>query len=248
MKKLQRFVRKITKKERSRRNSKIVILNESVNFEKRCIFIAIPKTGTTSVRSQLKQQGEPLISNPHLDIVQVRDSLYVFFLMKALGRNLIFPTESISKDIDIRTHASTLFDSYFKFASVRNPWARAVSLYFRKEGVEVSNEMSFEEFCDNHRFASDTCMHPTLHKNQYDWLCDETGTLIMDYVYKVESFDNAISEIEERTNGMVKLISKKARHNKQSLSYSYRDIYTSKTKTIIAKTFEKDIDYFKYSY
>ena len=31
--------------------------NEAINFEKEVIFIAIPKTGTSSVRKQLFQEG-----------------------------------------------------------------------------------------------------------------------------------------------------------------------------------------------
>ncbi len=37
------------KRIRERRIGRL-ILNEAVNFEKSCIFIAVPKTGTTSVR------------------------------------------------------------------------------------------------------------------------------------------------------------------------------------------------------
>ena len=56
------------------------IVNEAVHLEKNWIFIAIPKTGTTSIRTQLKQKGVPLIPNPHLNILQVRDAINFFFL------------------------------------------------------------------------------------------------------------------------------------------------------------------------
>lgn len=225
-----------------------LILNEAINFEKQSIFIAIPKTGTTSIRSQLSSQGIPLIANPHLNIVQVRDSLYVYFLKLALGKNKSFPSDSVSTDADLRDRANEVFNTFFKFSAVRNPWARVVSLYNRREGVQVKNEISFEDFCKNHLYASDTCHHPTLHKNQIDWLCDESGQCIMDYVYKLENFDNGIKEIEERTNGRLQLINKKSNNNPNSLSQAYREIYTEETKKMIAKRFEKDIDYFKYTF
>jgi sulfotransferase famil protein len=227
---------------------KRLILNESVNFEQQCIFIAIPKTGTTSVRTQLRQQGIPLIEDPHLNIMQVRDSLYVYFLMSALGRNKIFPTESILEDADIRAQTTTVFNNFFKFSSVRNPWARAVSLYSRREGIQSRDKLTFEEFCDKHHYASDTCGHPTLHKNQIDWLCDENGQCIMDYVYKLESFSEAIKEIEDRTDGRVKLENINANKNPNSPSHKYRDFHTDKTRRIIAERFQKDIDYFKYTF
>ena len=248
MKLLKKIQRKIVRSALNGHYSEPPILNEAVNFDKQCIFIAVPKTGTTTVRSQLRQQGNALIENPHLNIVQVRDLLYVYFLIRALGRNESFPSESIPADADLRAQAKEVFYAFFKFSAVRNPWARAVSLYSRREGVRTHGQISFEEFCEKHLYASDTCRHPTLHHNQLDWLCDENGQCIMDYIYKVEDFNNAISEIADRTDGRIKLANKSKNVNPTSLSKKYREIYTEKTKKIIASRFEKDIDYFKYTF
>ena len=223
-------------------------LNEAVNFDKQCIFIAVPKTGTTSVRTQLTQQGVPLIRNPHLNILQVRDSLYVYFLKNALGGNNSFPTHGIIKDSELRKKAELIFSTFFKFSAVRNPWSRAISLYSRREGIRTKDKSTFEEFCENHFYASDTCLHPTLHKNQLDWLCDENGKCIMDYVYKVEEFGSAIKEIESRTDGRIKLLEKEVNKNPNSPSKDYKNYYSDKTRKIIEKRFQKDIDYFKYTF
>jgi hypothetical protein len=122
------------KRIRERRIGRL-ILNEAVNFEKSCIFIAVPKTGTTSVRIQMQQAGEPVISNPHLDILQVRDSLYVYFLKKTLGQNREFPSDNVLSDKAIHDQATEVFQNFFKFSAVRNPWARALSIYSRRERV-----------------------------------------------------------------------------------------------------------------
>lgn len=224
------------------------ILNEAVNFKKQVIFIAVPKTGTTTVRSQLREKGTPLIPNPHLNIMQVRDTLYVYFLKCALGQNTNFPTESVPEDAELRAAAQEVFDTFFKFSAVRNPWARAVSLFFRREGVQLKDRMSFEDFLDKHLYASDTCRQPTLHKNQLDWLCDESGRCIMDYVYKVENFELAIKEIEERTEGRLRLVNRAKNTNPKSPSQNYRELYSNRTRKIIAERFQKDIDYFKYTF
>ncbi len=222
--------------------------NEAVNFEKQVIFIAIPKTGTTTVRSQIRGRGTPLIPNPHLDIMQVRDTLYVYFLKRALGQNTTFPTESIPADSDLRGRAQQVFDTFFKFSGVRNPWARAVSLFFRREGVQLRDRISFEDFCERHLYASDTCRQPTLHKNQLDWLCDENGRCVMDYVYKVENFASAIKEIEERTEGRLRLVNSVKNRNPCSQSRHYRELHSDRTRKIIAARFQKDIDYFQYTF
>lgn len=140
------------------------------------------------------------------------------------------------------------FESFFKFSTVHNPWARAVSLYFRKEGKPPSEIMDFESFCDQHFYASDTCKHPTLHRNQYDWLCDESGKPLMDYVGKLESISEALEEIARRTNNRLGLKFQHENQNQRSQASSYRDLYNERTKKIIASRFEKDIDYFKYTF
>jgi hypothetical protein len=227
---------------------KSLYINEAVNFEKETIFIAIPKTGTTTIRTQLKQPGIPIIWNPHLNINQVRDLIYIYLLKENLGKNRTFPDGNIPADNELRQKAEKIFDAYFKFSAVRNPWARAVSLYSRREGIILKNNMTFDEFCENHIYASDTCHHPTLHKNQLDWLTSNEGQILMDYIYKVEEFDKAIDEIRELTNGRLILDRVKQNVNPESGSGHYKNIYNDKTRKLIAKRFEKDIDYFKYTF
>jgi len=222
-------------------------LNEAINFEMRAIFIAVPKTGTTSVRTQLAQPGQALLRGPHLNILQVR-GLYPFLLTRGLGSNRNFPTQRVASDAEVRATAREMFESFFKFSAVRNPWDRAVSLYRRREGVSVSAGASCEQFCQHHLYASDTCFYPTLHQNQLDWLCDEEGGCIMDYVYKLEDFNEAVKEIEARTEGRVRREAKRANVNRDGEKKSYREYYTDETRTLIAARFEKDIDYFKFTF
>lgn len=112
----------------------------------------------------------------------------------------------------------------------------------------MSEQLSFDDFCKKHFYASDTCFHPTLHKNQLDWLCDDEENLLMDYVYKLENFDDAITEIAERTDGRIQLVNRRANSNPNSLASKYRELYTEETRRIIAQRFEKDIEYFKYTF
>ena len=228
--------------------SKPDYLNQAINFEVRTIFIAVPKTGTTSVRTQLAQRGRPFLYGPHLDILQVRDTIYPYLLTRALGSNRDFPTERVPSDAEVRAAARQVFDSFFKFSAVRNPWDRAVSLYHRREGVGVSQQATFEQFCQHHLYASDTCFYPTLHQNQLDWLCDEDGNCLMDYVYKLEDIDEAVRHIEEHTDGRVKLEARRENVNRAGEKVSYREYYNDETRKLIATAFEKDIDYFKFTF
>ena len=108
--------------------------------------------------------------------------------------------------------------------------------------------MTFDHFCEKHFFASDTCRHPTLHKNQIDWLLDENETIAMDYIYKVEEFNTVINKISRKTNGRVKLKDQVLNRNQDSQSSTYKDLYSKRSQIIIAERFEKDIDTFKYTF
>jgi hypothetical protein len=152
-------------------------------------------------------------------------------------------------DTQIRADSEQTFRRFFKFSAVRNPWARTVSLYFRQEGVISHDRISFEEFCENHAYASDTCSHPTLHPNQLDWLTDENGKIDVDYVYKIEEFESSLNEIREMTNGRINLQYLVANKNPLSRADRYRgDMFTDRTRRLIAQRFEKDIDTFRYAF
>ena len=115
------------------------IVNEAVHLEHKWIFIAIPKTGTTSIRTQLRQIGEPLIPNPHLNILQVRDAIGIFFPKKNLATNRSFPSVEVRTYSQIKNDSASFFSNAFKFSSVlRNPWERAVfTFFFEKKAFRI---------------------------------------------------------------------------------------------------------------
>ena len=223
-------------------------VNEAINDDLQGIFIAIPKTGTTSVREQIRPKGEPLVPQPHLDIRQVRDLIYLGELRSSLSRCTRFPTQDVDDDDAVRRRAREKFDGFFKFSAVRNPWARAVSLYFRREGVRTAGTTDFEQFVRDHRYASDTCQHPTLHRCQMDWITDESGRIAVDYTYRLEDFDVAVREIEERSDGRIRLAAARGNENPGSRSGQYRDMYSDASRRLIATRFERDIDAFGYTF
>ena len=230
------------------RANDVQVVNEAVHLQQNWIFVAIPKTGTTSIRKQTIQRGRPLVPNPHLNILQIKDAIKVFFLRENLATNTNYPSNHIKSYSEIQDDALRFFDQSFKFSCVRNPWERAVSLYYRQEGIKVSDSLSFNEFVKNHFYASDTCVHPTLHRNQIDWLCDENGIILMDYIFKLEEFESAIKHIFDCTKGKLNLQFRIENRNDVSQSTDYRSLYNDECRKMIQKRFEKDIDHFKFSF
>lgn len=222
--------------------------NEAVNESLQSIFIAIPKSGSTTIRRQIAPDGVSMIKGYHLSIQQIYAVMKTFELYRSLGQNRVFPNPSHLSQEAVFDAANEKFEKYFKFTCVRNPWARAVSVYFREQGVQVSDKIDFRAFCENYKFSSETSIWPTRFKNQLDWLTDESGNNRMDYCIKVEELETALSEIRDLTSGRINLENLLLNKSKKSEGIDYRDMYDSQTMGLIAREFEQDIETFKYTF
>lgn len=160
-----------------------------ISNEYKCIFIEVPKTGSTSIRQIL---GQP--RKPHLNVPQTRCELECISRLDYLYER---PDDVCNPDKPIRL-AESLFKEYFKFGFVRNPWDRTVALYERREGVHASKQMIFDDFVDCMEYSSDSSIHPIRHKNQLDWLCDENGNVLVDFIGRFERLEDDWNVICDR--------------------------------------------------
>lgn len=181
-----------------------------ISHEYKCIFVEVPKTGSTSIRDVI---GYP--DKPHLDICQIASTM------------------------DGET-----FDAYFKFGFVRNPWDRIVSLYERRQGVELRDKMSFDEFVEWCSYSSSTCVHPSPHRYQLDWFVDSRGEVIVDFIGRFERLRQDWSFVAEKL-GIRESIPHK---NQNPHKRHYTEYYTKKTRDIVAKRFAVDVEYFNYRF
>jgi hypothetical protein len=207
-----------------------------ISTEYKCIFIEVPKTGSTSIRQIL---GHP--RKPHLNILQTK---YEFVSILRLDYLYERPDDlwDPGKPIEL---AESLFEQYFKFGFVRNPWDRTVALYERREGVQASKQMTFDEFVDRIEYSSDTCIHPTRHKNQLDWLSDENGNVLVDFVGRFERLQDDWKTVCDRL-GIDETLPHANKNPERAKHYT--EYYTEETQQIIAEKFKVDIDYFGYEF
>jgi hypothetical protein len=85
-----------------------------------------------------------------------------------------------------------LFERYFKFTVVRNPWDRAVSLYhYLASGMELA------AFCAELEATLAQSSHWYLDP-QIDFLTGDNGAMRVDYVARFEDLDNEIGPIRDR--------------------------------------------------
>src|SRR5438874_11188378 len=109
-----------------------------------CIFVEIPKAGSTSVRAILGKAWKP-----HLNLWQIKNHMETYWTHYGGRKNRILESLYLMLPKERRMEIGRKqFETYFKFGFVRNPWDRIVSLYERAEALQLRDKMTFEEFVD----------------------------------------------------------------------------------------------------
>ena len=211
-----------------------------ISHKHKCIFVEVPKTGSTSIRAII---GSP--PTPHLDICQISYNLQHYWTHYGGIKNRIFSSLYIllpeRKRIEI---GKKQFNSYFKFGFVRNPWDRFVSLYLRKEGLKMKDKMTFDEFVEWIKYSSGTCVYAIPHMNQLDWFVDPHGNVLVDSIGKFENIQTDWGIIAAKL-GLPKEL---PHENKNPDKKHYTEYYSKKTKEIIKNKFRVDIEHFQYRF
>jgi len=148
------------------------------------------------------------------------------------------------------------WDEYFKFAFVRNPWDRLVSWYsmvtrFRKTGNKLwrhvrNNSSTFEEFiynCTGEVEIKKGVYYSFTH-NQLDYVTDENGNLLVDFIGRLENFDEDVHKVFSRIGVDLEAVP----HRNRSDHRHYSTFYTPETEMIVRERFKRDIEYFGYEF
>lgn len=194
------------------------------------IFIHIPKTGGSSIAEPDYQSSQGA-------------------LIRHLGKDDYVQAGHI-RAVGLKSRMGSSWDDYFKFAFVRNPWDRTVSLYHyflqdaekqqTRLGKEIAKFGSFGEFCKNmNNIELDPHFDP-----QISYMIDYEGNFLLDRVGHFESLQEDMNQICMRI-GLPPL---ELPHFRKSRRENYRDYYDEKTAEIIATKYKSDIDAFKYNF
>jgi Sulfotransferase family len=212
-----------------------------ISHKYRCIFVEVPKTGSTSIRAIL---GKAYI--PHLNLVEIKTLMENSWTQ--LGgrtnriRGALFQLIPRERKIDIGRRQ---FESYFKFGFVRNPWDRVVSLYERAEPIQMKDRMSFDEFVRWIQFSSATCIHSSPHRFQLDWFVDGSGNMLADLIGRFERLEQDWALVANKL-GIAEKTLPHARENPRTRHYT--EYYNAHTRDLIAQKFRVDIEYFGYEF
>ena len=212
-----------------------------ISHKHKCIFVEIPKTGSTSIRTVV---GSP--PKAHLNICQIRYNMQHYWTRYGGIKNKLLSSLYLLLPENKRIETGEEeFRSYFKFGFVRNPWDRVVSLYFRTDGLQMKDKMTFDEFVDWIKYSSSTCIHPVPHTNQLDWLVDPHGNVLVDFIGKFENIQKDWELIADKHGLPMKLPHKNKSLNERNF---YTEYYSKKTKEIVESKFRVDIEFFDYTF
>jgi len=235
-----------------------------ISHHHRCIFIHIPKNAGQSIESfflnllglswenraplLLRYNDNPELGPPRLAHLLAPD--YVRY--KYLPQHM--------------------YDDYFKFAIVRNPWDRTISMY-RYLG-DPQNE-SFATFMKDRFMKEQWQERFWFVRPQSDFVYSEDGELMIDYLAHFETLNQDFKSVLEKIGlpeqalphvnksaspqaapklGLIKktLAGKTARHastdTKTSQTKTYQEYYDQEMIDLVSRLYQKDIENFNYQF
>jgi len=216
-----------------------------VSDHKEFIFCHIPKTGGGSVRETLYPHcGEHIKGS---EIVASGSGR-----METSAGNVVVG-QYLRPHLPMRLGQKILgkyrFKEYFKFAFVRNPWDRFVSFYHffcqneEHRRYEEVRKLSFTTFIDN---LSGDQQYWTKFLAQKDFVYDEEGNLLVDFVGRFETLQKDLDSVSDKLG--IKSLKLPEQHVHKTDHKRYTKYYNNSTRKKIARVAKLDIKTFGYKF
>jgi hypothetical protein len=203
-----------------------------ISFQKRFVFIHVPKTAGKSLQQILRPHGRLLAESDEL--------------VEKAGRKdgILNPTHMRSRDVADALGAQEWAHLY-SFGFVRNPWDRMVSLYSYITQTRAhalhrhAAELTFDGFLNGGEM-----MKPVM-RPMWEWLSDQDGRQLVLEVFRFED----LSEIYPTIVSKCGLAERPALpHLNASRRRDYRAYYTDAQAERVALLFEREIQLFGYRF
>lgn len=220
----------------------LIIYNPSV------IFVHIPKTAGTSITAGLEKS--------FYSIGRFRRRLIIARERLIHNRCPVHGIDELPKHVkakDIKLFVGRdLWNKSATCACVRNPWDLMVSSYHwwlqkARQWKKCHKDIQFiEELGSFTAFMSSEYGQKIneYHGNYYDWLCSDSGEIIVRHILKFEELDTDWYKLCQET-GLPQIA---LPHVNQSKHDTYRSYYDDRTKDLVAKRFSWSIEQFGYEF
>ena len=209
-----------------------------ISHTHRFLFVHVPKTAGSSVTAAL----QPFCAQP--------EKVWFNRMLSSVGLNVNWfgpvtwrrGRKHTTAGQMQRMYPTELFQTYYKFAFVRNPWDLMVSYYHyiqsrpeHHRSTKVQLLDSFEEYLA-YEIKRDKI-------SQTRFLMDANGELLVDYVGCFESLREHFNVICSELN-----IDAELEHRNSSSHCNYQSYYDATTRQMVAEHWQQDIEQFGYSF
>lgn len=205
-----------------------------ISHQHRCIFVHIPKCGGTSIEDMLWPEPRKT-EDLWMGFVDKYNNKYqTGGLQHLLARQI---REEVGADV---------FEDYYKFSFVRDPWDRMVSQFeytrCRKDLMKfigLKARDGFKRYLD----LIQERKHVQWEK-QAEFVTDEDGKIIVDFVGRLEDIASGMATVyKELGLDMIDVP-----HSKKSRRRSCVDYYDDESRDLVSRLYKEDIELFGYEF
>jgi len=222
-----------------------------ISYKHKFVFVHIPKTAGTSISRRLFREEHFSLYKAVKKVKFISNYLFTCQLYA-----LLF-TPDLHKHAKAREIRSVVgekvWNDFYTFAFVRNPWDLMVSSYkwwLQKANIwphlkeDIDNIKKMDGFNSFIRSDYGRKMLNEQYGNIYDWISDEKGQIMLDYVGRFENLEEDFYSISEEIGLPVKELPRVNVTNRDH----YREYYDDYTKSIVEERFHKTIKLFDYHF
>jgi len=209
-----------------------------ISYELKCIFIHIPKCGGSSIERTLWPRPED----------RNEANLYWGFISKYRNKYQTGGLQHLLASQVREEVGATIFETFYKFAFVRNPWDRVVSQFAYMQQrpdlmdyIGMSPGTEFKAYLELIQQKEHVQWMP-----QHKFLLDEDGTLLVDQIGRLESFEtdflSILAKLKLKESAQ---LSHDNRSERQPITEYYNDCETVE---IVADIYSEDIKLLGYCF
>lgn len=199
-------------------------------------FVDVPRTSSSSVRSELAKRFGPVNGKANIDVKEHATKQWI--------------PDHTTADRMKKILGPAVWNQIFTFSIVRNPWDRIASLYYyMKKRNSLPDGWDFSNFVTRLEHATGATPEFRYHGRRFgaaDYLTDSSGQLIVDQIIKFEERERGLQMIGEKIGfpklGQVHVLAAKPK------AQHYSALYTPNTQRIIEERYAMDIELFGYSF
>ena len=217
-----------------------------ISYQHQFIFIHILKTAGTSVAETLAPHARLMDSLIYGNWPTRKFFMAFNILTGRRGIEMLTGFRPHATAMDIRQKIpGTVFDEFFKFAFVRNPWDWCVSLFFylqQNKNLPPHRQVQGMTFSDFVQWRIGTSP-----KKQIEFITNWKGDIIVDYIGRYENVESDFKYICKKL-GLRESYLPNKNISRMRKNRNYRTYYDTQTAELVSQYFHEDISAFGYQF